>query len=420
MDPKKIEEFEKSQYFISEEHRHHLRLRDLFGLSLRVFRVRPLRTILTILGISLGIGTVLFLVSLGYGLQYILIGKLAATEDSLVSLEAFYPSESNLNITSENIKDIASLPEVAEVSPVAEFTGEVKSDSISGFLLVRIVNPNYFRLSGLASDIGSAFVEEERAALASNQALKLLNLKEDVSSLWQKINVKAFYQEESSPEIGIAEVPFPLYIKGIISDEFQPPFIVIPVSAVIDKPPFYQKIFVKAKDIDSVEILRDKLIEKGFLISARIDLVNQAKKIMTIITSVLGVFGVTALVVSAIGMFNTMVIGFLERIFEVGIMKSIGATVGDIRNLFLMESLIMGLLGGIGGILTGVLAGESFNLGLNFLAKYLGGKSVDIFIYPIRFIIFIVALSGLVGILSGFWPAKRAAQLSPKQAFLRK
>lgn len=417
MDPKKLEQF---QYFVSEENRHHLRLRDLFNLSLRVFRVRPLRTILTILGISFGIGTVLFLVSFGYGLQYILIGKLAATEDSLVSLEAFYPGESNLNITSENIKDIAALPEVAEVSPVAEFTGEVKSDGISGFLLVRIVNPNYFRLSGLTLDIGSAFVEEEKAALVSNQALKLLNLKEDDFSLGKKINVKALYQGEDSSEVKAAEVPFPLYIKGIISDEFQPPFVIIPSSAIIDKPPFYQKIFIKAKDIDGIEILRDKLIEKGFLISARIDLVNQAKKIMTIITVVLGVFGVTALVVSAIGMFNTMVIGFMERIFEVGIMKSIGATVSDIRNLFLMESLIMGLLGGMGGILTGVLAGESFNLGLNFLAKYLGGKPVSLFIYPINFIILIVALSGLVGILSGFWPARKAAKLSPKQAFLRK
>ena len=103
-----------------------------------------------------------------------------------------------------------------------------------------------------------------------------------------------------------------------------------------------------------------------------------------------------------------------------GIMKSIGATASDIRNLFLMESLIIGLLGGIGGILIGVLGGEIFNLGLNFLANRLGGKPVSIFIYPTQFLIFIVVLSGIVGISSGFWPARKAALLSPKQAFLRK
>jgi len=423
MDTSNLPEFKepKSSFLVSEGKGHRLRIRDLFTLSLRVFRVRPLRTFLTIFGISLGIGTVLFLVSLGYGLQYILIGKLAATEDSLISLETFYPTESNLNISAQDIDNIIAMPEVAEVSPVGEFTGEAKSDSLSGYLTVKIIRPNYFRLSGLKPDMGSVFTEGEKSAVISNTALKLLNLKEDESSLNQKVRIKIFYQDSGgASDVKISEVPFDLNIKGITVDEFQPPFIFVPIDAVIDKPPFYQRIYVKAKNIETVESLRDKLIEKGFFISARIDLVNQAKKIMNIITVILGVFGVVALVVSAIGMFNTMIIGFLERIFEVGIMKSIGATTSDIRNLFLMESLLMGFLGGIGGIAIGILAGESFNLGLNFLAKYLGGKPINLFIYPLRFLLFIIIVSGVVGILSGFWPARRAAQLSPKQAFMRK
>jgi putative ABC transport system permease protein len=162
------------------------------------------------------------------------------------------------------------------------------------------------------------------------------------------------------------------------------------------------------------------LIEKGLLISARLDLVQQAKRIMTIITVVLGTFGVTALVVAAIGMFNTMVIGFLERIFEVGIMKSIGATSVDVRNLFLMESLIMGFLGGVGGIFLGILGGETVNFGLNIVAKQLGGEPIKLFIYPWQFLILIIVVSIVVGAISGLWPARRAARLSPKEAFMRK
>lgn len=408
------------QYIEFEEGGHQLRLSDLFRLSLRVFKVRPLRTFLTILGISLGIGTVLFLVSLGYGLQFILIGKLAATEDSLISLESFYPIESNLNVKNEEVDNIRAIGEAVEVSPVAEFTSEMKSDGITGLILAKIAPASYFRLSGTKPEIGSAFTEGENKVVVSNSALKLLNLKEDETSLGKEVSVKIFYQEGDSPEVKISETKTPMKIGGIINDELQPPFIIVPSGAVPDKPPFYQRVFVKAKDINSVEPLRNKLIEKGFVISARIDLVNQAKKIMNIITIALGVFGVAALLVSAIGMFNTMIISFLERIFEVGIMKSIGATTSDIRNLFLMESLIMGLLGGIGGILIGVLAGETFNLGLNFLARYLGGKSMSLFVYPYQFMIFIVVLSGLVGVFSGFWPARRAAALSPKQAFKSK
>ncbi|MBI2514763.1 ABC transporter permease [Candidatus Wolfebacteria bacterium] len=420
MDPQKLEQPKVWNF----EGSHRLRLADLFRLSLRVFRVRPLRTFLTILGISLGIGTVLFLVSLGYGLQYILIGKLAATEDSLITLEAFYPSESNLSIAAKEVDAISGLADASEVSPVAELTGEVKILNLTGLVLARVVRSNYFRLSGIKPDSGSAFTEGQSGVIVSNTTLKLLNLKEDESSLGKEVSLKIFYELGEDPlvksEVKSTQIDNPLKIVGIVSDEFQPPFLIVPFEQLPQKPSAYQRIYIKAKDIDKVEILRDKLIEKGLLISARLDLVNQAKKILTIITVVLGVFGVTALLVSAIGMFNTMIIGFLERIFEVGIMKSIGASVQDIRNLFLMESLIMGFLGGVGGILVGILSGEAFNLGLNFLAKYLGGKPVQLFIYPPQFLVFIVVISAFVGIASGFWPARRAAQLSPKQAFKNK
>lgn len=411
--------YQQPQFFISEEKGHNLRIGDLFRLSLRVFRVRPMRTFLTILGVSVGVGTVLFLVSLGYGLQYILIGKLAATEDSLISLETYYPAESDLNISYQDIDNIIALPETDEISPVGEFSGEAKSDSLSGFLLVKIIKPNFFRLSGLTPDFGSVFTENEKATVISNTALKLIGMKEDQTSLAKNISVEIFYPNKDGLDTKIVSVESPLVIKGIMTDEFSPPFIYIPSDAVAEKPPFFHRLFTKAKDIDTVEPLRDKLIEKGFLISARIDLVNQAKKIMVVITTVLGVFGVTALIVSAIGMFNTMIIGFMERIFEVGIMKSIGATARDIRNLFLMESLIMGLLGGIGGILVGIASGELFNLGVNSLAANLGGKPVDLFIYPMKFILLIITMSGVVGVLSGFWPARRAAKLSAKQAFTK-
>lgn len=406
---------------MTESRGHRLKIFDLLKLSLRVFRVHPLRTFLTVLGISVGIGTVLFLVSLGYGLQFLLIGKLVTTEDSLVTLETFYPPESNLAIQVQDLESIVSFDEVGEVSPLSEFTGEAKLGDINAFVLARIAKPNYFRLSGTRPDFGSAVTEgDDKSVVVSNTVLRLMNLPEDVSSLGKEITLKIFLQDSVNPDVKVIDLPGLFKIKGIITDDLQPPFVVVPAGAMLEKAPFYQRIFVKAKDIDKVEPLRDKLIEKGFLISARVDLVNQAKKIMTIVTVILGTFGIAAMVVSAIGMFNTMIIGFMERIFEVGIMKSIGASTQDIRNLFLMESLIMGLMGGVGGIAVGVIGGELFNLGLNFLAGYLGGQPLKIFIYPAQFLILIILLSGAVGILSGFWPARRAAQLSPKQAFVRK
>ncbi|MDP2668665.1 MAG: ABC transporter permease [bacterium] len=414
------EKFQSPNFIPDDGQGHHLRMADLTKLSIRVFREKPLRTSLTILGISLGVGAVLFLVSLGYGLQYILIGKLAATEDSLITLEAYYPSESAIVINNEKISAIQKIEGSEEVSPVAEFPGEVRFNDLTGFVLFRIIQPNFFRLSGEVADLGSTFKEGDKAVVVSDTVLRLLNLKDDESSLGKSISSSVYYQTENKPDVEISEANAPLIIKGIIQDGSQEPVVYISMENIKIHPPFYQKVLVKAEDIDGVESLRDKLIEQGFLISAKVDLVNQAKKIMGIITATLGIFGTTALLVSSIGMFNTMVIGFLERIFEIGIMKSIGATARDIRNLFLVESLLMGLAGGIGGVIVGVGAGQLVNAGLNFMASYLGGKPISIFIYPSKLIIAIIVLSGVVGILSGLWPARKAAKLSPRIAFLRK
>ena len=394
---------------------HGLGTVDLLKLSLRVFKTKPLRTSLTILGMSFGIGTVLFLVSLGYGLQYVLIGKLVATEDSLITLEAYYPSETDLNIAQDDLKMISALPETDEISPVSEFTGEIYYENIAGLIVTKIIKPNYFRLSGQLPDIGSKFNENEAAVVISNSAVKLTD-----AHLDKFFTFKIFFQNEGNLEVEEAKTTEPLKLTGIITDELQPPFAFIPEDFLDKKPSFYKKVLIKATSVDTVEALRDKLIEKGFLISARIDLVKQATKVMRIITSVLGVFGVAALIVAAVGMFNTMIVSFLERIFEVGIIKSLGATDSDVRNLFLMESFVMGLLGGIGGIILGIGAGELANLGLNILAQRLGGKPFDIFITPLWFIVLIITSSSLIGLISGFWPARKASYLSPKEAFIRK
>src|SRR3989338_2489138 len=400
---------------------HKLGFRELFQLSLRTFRVKPVRAILTIAGMSVGIGAVIFLVSLGYGLQYILIGKLVTTEDSLITMEISYPSEINLVIKNSVVDDLRKIPEAIEVSPVYEFPGEINQKGESGLLVdTRIVDPNYFRLAGFAPDIGEQLAVNKRGVIVSSQALGAVNLKPDKTTLGKELYLKVFYQDNDtgvSVEATSAEA-FP--IRGIITDEAMPPTVITLPSYLSTAPHFSRKALVKAKNVDTVEALRDVMLSQGFLVSARIDLVNQAKKIMNTITIVLGVFGVTALVVSAIGMFNTMIVGFMERIYEVGILKSIGATDGDVRNLFLMESVMMGLLGGVGGIALGVVSGKFLNFALSLLAVRLGGKAFELFLTPWWFILLVIGLSLFIGFISGFWPARRAAALSPKEAFTKR
>lgn len=393
---------------------------DLIRLSLRIFKTKPLRTALTVLGMSVGISAVVFLVSFGYGLQYILIGKLVTTEDSLVTLTISYPAESGLGMDQKKIDEIKTLPNVIETSSVAEFSGELKVGELTGLIpIIRVVEPNMFRLSGISPDIGKTFKEGEDGSILSAQALQLIGMATATEALGKLSKTKIYFPnlDGTVNEISIDK---DLPIKGIISDDQQPPIVIIPRSTLSVAPTSFKEILVKAKDLDSVGALRDTLEKEGFIISARIDLVNQAKKITNIITITLAVFGITALIVSAIGMFNTMLIGFIERTYEVGVLKSIGATDSEVRNLFLMESAVLGILGGSGGILIGVGLGKILNFGLSFMATRMGGKSFDLFILPGWFGIAVLTLSIVIGIISGLLPALRAAKLSPREAFLRK
>lgn len=399
-----------------ESNQHNLGFGDLLRLSTRIFTVKPTRTLLTILGTSIGIATVVFLISLGYGLQYILLGKLITTQDSLVTLQATYPDEANITLTPEEVSNISKMSNVAEVSPMAEFTAEINNGLGS---VVKIVDTNYFRLAGVVPNIGKSFNNENKGLVITSMALRTIGLEPTLENLNKTATVKVEYQDTEGIPIGTVTTD-PVPIIGIIADDNEAPVAYLPSSYLSEPPPYYKEVFVKAASLESVEELRDTLISKGMIISARIDLVNQAQKILTIITIILGVFGVAALTVSAVGMFNTMIVSFLERTYEVGVMKSLGAMDSDVRNLFLMESAIMGLSGGVSGILLGIGMGELFNLGLNLLARRLGGESINLFYTPTWFIILVLVSSSFIGLFAGFWPARRASGLSPKEAFLRK
>jgi putative ABC transport system permease protein len=185
------------------------------------------------------------------------------------------------------------------------------------------------------------------------------------------------------------------------------------VSLKIDN---FSQVKVKCASQPEMNGVREKLLEKGLLVSSLSDTVDQANKIFRIIQIVLMLFGFIALVVSAIGMFNTMTIALLERTEEIGIMKSIGASDGGISIMFIMESTIMGFLGGFGGVLIGLIGGEIVNALVNFVAARFGGETVRLFFSPLWFIGVIVVFAAFVGMLTGFVPARRASKIDPLEA----
>ncbi|MBI5401087.1 MAG: ABC transporter permease [Candidatus Yonathbacteria bacterium] len=405
---------------------HGLSAWDLLKLSLRVFRTKPTRTILTILGMSVGIGTVVFLVSLGYGLQDLLVGNLTSGESALLTLDVSYTPESRKLIDTQTISKIRATEGVDNLTPIAEFSGEISyGDQTAGIIDTKIVKPSYFKFSGMVPDIGQTFSDEEPGAIVTEQALLVLGIASTTprtSVIGHDISGKVDYPKPDGTvdKITVSKVK----IIGIITDERESPLAYIPYSSVAKEPSMFRNMLIKAKNADYVDSLTEKFggvgSKFGFIVSAKAQLVRDAKKVTNAITTILLVFGTAALLVSAIGMFNTMIVGFLERIYEVGVMKSLGATDSDVQNLFLMESFVIGLLGGISGVALGIGAGALINIIMSTLSTTHGSKALTLFITPTWFAVATLILSACIGIVSGYWPSRNASKLSPREAFVRK
>ena len=395
-----------------------MRIFDLFFLSLESFKNRRSRILFTILGVSVGIGTILFLVSLGYGLQQNLLEKIT-TKESLLTLDITPPETKIITISNKTLEKISQIKNIEKVSPQAVFPGQISFKGLTSETVVNLVNPDFFSLAGMTVFRGRFFKEKDQQKIVVNSSVaELFNLKPE-EILGEKVKLLIFLPKETEESVTgrIFGEEKEFEIIGLISEQGIPSQIYLRMKDLPSLPiNEYQFAKVKVINDKAMEKVREKLISMGFLVSALSDTIEQANKIFRIIQIILGIFGVIALIVAAIGLVNTMTISLLERTNEIGIMRAIGASPQDIKKLFLGESLIIGFLGGVGGIGIGMLGAEIFNGIINVLARTLGGQPIDLFVYPIWFIIFIIILSTIVGLIAGFWPAKRAEKLNPLEA----
>lgn len=397
---------------------------DVLRLSTRMFRTNRSRTVLTILGISVGIGAILFLVSLGYGLQQLILNRIT-TSDALLSLDISTGELDNLKLDEKSLADVKSIPGIDKISPLFSLQAQADIADISSELVVNFADSDFFKMDGTTLKAGRFFENSEsdkNKIIISSTALKLFNIADNQilnpsnNASSSRIRFNVFLPESADMSDKKIRTSVSLNqefeIIGIIEDEGSS-YVYMPfANGDILKEKNFSKVKVRVDKKENLDVVRNAIMEKGFSVSALSDVIEQANQIFKVLQIVLASFGIVALIVSAIGMFNTMTIALLERTQEIGIMKALGATSADIWEMFLSESVIIGFLGGAGGIGIGMLGGEAFNYGVNFLAGAMGGKWIDLFFTPMWFILLIMMFSTFVGLLTGFYPAKRAANIN--------
>lgn len=205
-------------------------------------------------------------------------------------------------------------------------------------------------------------------------------------------------------------------VKGVVSDDAGSYYYFNLADAKglgIDN---YSQIKVLANSEGELAEVRRQIETLGLRTSSTADTVTQIEKIFANLRMLLGFLGTIALAVASLGMFNTMTVSLLERTREVGVMKAMGMMSDEVRELFLAESMIMGLGGGVGGIVLGFALGKLMTVILSSVSVVKGQGVIDMSYVPWFFVVFILGISFLVGVVTGWYPSKRAKQVSALNA----
>lgn len=400
-----------------------MRTQDLAQLSTRAFKTNPMRTWLTILGMGVGTGAVVVLVGLGFGLQQIILEQIVFGE-TLLSLGVSSTGAQNLNITNDTIRNFEENEHILDAAPLARFPALVTFKGLTGNVFLQGAEPPYLRYAGITATAGEVFTDEDvgngNDIMLSPAVLKLFGIEDEEIEgfIGEKVALRILVPaDDGTDDINEIFIDKEYTVRGITKEEGVLNALMM-LSELrnyvgIEE---YERAQVRVDTNEFLPIVEAELIEAGYRVTALSKTVEQASKIFQGIQAVLATFGGIALLVSAIGMFNTMTVTLLERTKEIGIMRTIGASPSDIKWLFVSESIVVGFLGGVSGIIMGVVFGVTINVLLNIAASQFGGQSVSLFSFPLGFLTFIALFSAGVGYLTGIFPARRAASLNPLDA----
>jgi putative ABC transport system permease protein len=386
-----------------------------------MFKTNPARTWLTILGMGVGTSAVVMLVGLGFGLQNILLEKIVFG-DTLLSLTVTNPPSNEVTLTDATLASFKAMPNINDISPLADLSSVVTFNGLSANTDLQGVRASYFKYAGIAMAAGKSFTDDpgdSNDIVLSSAALQLFGVTDPNDILGKSVSFKVIAPASGGAPGATNQVPLSgnFIVTGVTNDTAAI-YAIIPLSTLSSQVGIvsYDKAQVRVSASNFLAAAQAAIVADGFVVSALSQTVNQANQIFSGVQAMLAGFGGIALIVSAIGMFNTMTVTLLERTNEIGVMRTLGASPRDIQILFLSEAVVVGFLGGMTGMAMGIAGGLIINYALNLVATHYGGAAVSLFSFPGAFLGFITFFSAIVGFITGIFPARRASSISPLEA----
>jgi putative ABC transport system permease protein len=400
-----------------------IRSRQTMSISLRALRRNKMRSILTALGIIIGVASVVALVAVGNGAQVQIESQVAALGQNLLTVFAGSSKAGGINsgLGSASTLTLADaeairreVPDVAAVSPEISTSAQAIAEGHNWSTSIMGESPEYLAIRDWQLASGSMFTQREvRAAdkvavIGSKTALELFGPLDPVGQT-----------------VRVNNIPFVitgvLISKGASMGQNQDDRIIVPYTTAMKRitgDRYLRSINVEVADADRMGAAQDQITsllrqrhqlsageDDDFNIFNQKDIAKTAASITGIVTLLLSAIAGISLLVGGIGIMNIMLVSVTERTREIGIRMAVGARAGAIKLQFLVEATTLSLLGGLLGVLIGVGTARLVGLFVNFTAIVSGGSVVLAF-----------GVSLAIGVFFGIYPAQKAAALDPIEA----
>jgi putative ABC transport system permease protein len=416
-------------------------LRDLVRTSFGNLGRHPVRTLLSAIGVTVGILTIVTMLSVGIGVQQEIVSEFKGAGLETVNVypvteerspyTPFVEPQRTVLITSALVEEMRARDDVVGVSPQvfvpwgAKIYLEIGGERLS----VRVHG------GGPRWEVNDPFTQP--AEMVAGEVLDFDGHGDVVLSV-EALEALGYEPTEFESVIGqevalVAEAPrgdtqaFAFRVVGVLDTEYYGANIG-PADALVLKAWWYNdpdilehegydRMTIKAVSLNDATQIVELLEERGFEVESLkmvLDMVNRA---LVVLQTMLGSVGTLALFVASIGIANTMVMAVYERTREIGILKAIGASPGNIRALFMTEAAFIGLVGGVVGTIGGWLLGLGLNRGILALLRW---REIPVegtfFVVTGWLVVLALVFATVVGLLAGLYPAARAARLDPLEA----
>ncbi len=396
---------------------------------------RKLRSFLTIGGMAIGIALIVYLISIGFGLQRMIVNQIANVEQLSV-LDVSKGESTLLALNDDVINEFNNIDSVDKVSPSLSLSGQVNYNESQTDAAIYGIAPDFLSLEGIKVSYGEPLVDDKAPQIIiTDTALNLIGLGDPKAAIGEKLKLTVLVPTkiEGTEEEELVSKDVEVTIVGALRDEDELSIAYVPINFLIDlgfNPDYsqakvkvgeksdqeYSVAKIKVEDESKLPEVRAAIEQMGYQVDSVADTVGQIDQIFVVFEVIVSGFGAIAMFVAAIGSLNTLTVSLLERTREIGLMKTLGATSRDILTLFLVEAVVIGMTGGLVGIVLGWAAGEGTSYLINYLANKLGGDNVDIFYTPFIFILLIIGVILFISILTGLYPARRAGKINALDA----